>query len=323
MSTDPLRVYELYGLRVASPIPLAVPESDETKADLEIRLGAAAAVPAAPPPGKLIREFTWGEGNGLACSRDEEGYLLRFYSTCDFRIDSTLRAVEICPDPELDPDMLAPLLEGPVISGILALQGECVLHASAVEVAGRALAFVGGSGKGKSTMATLLCLSGASLVSDDVLRIDLSGDEARCFPGARRTRLRSNAAGLLDSLSAGEVERTGDDRFGADFAAGRSERPLLTAILVPKPSRTAEAVRLERLDAAKGFVVLSSFPRIYGWREGDWLRQQFQSFSQLAKSVPVFTAEVPWGPPFDPGIAGELMALTGLVVGEEAVGREK
>ena len=323
MSTHPLPVYELHGLRVASVIPLGVPKSDRSTVDLEIRRGATAAVPAAPPPGKLIREFTWGEGNGLACSRDEEGYLLRFYSTCDFRIDSALRAVEICPDPELDPGMLAPLLEGPVISGILALDGECVLHASAVEVEGRALAFVGGSGQGKSTLATLLCLGGASLVSDDVLRVDLSGEEARCFPGGRRTRLRSNAAALLDSLPAGEVERTADDRFGADLAAGRSERPLLTGILVPQPSRTAEAVRLERLGPTKAFLVLSTFPRIFGWRDGAPLRPQFEAFTRLARSVPVFNAEVPWGPPFDPGLAGELLSLTGLVVGEEAVGSEQ
>ena len=317
MSTHPLPVYEIHGLRVASVIPLGVPESDQTKVDLEIRSGTMAAVPAAPPPGKVIRAFTFGEGGGVACSRDEEGYLLRFYSTCDFRLDSALGAVEIRPDPELDPGMLAPLLEGPVISGILALDGECVLHASAVEVEGRALAFVGGSGQGKSTLATLLCLGGASLVSDDVLRVDLSGEEARCFPGGRRNRLRSNAAALLDSLPAGEVERTGDDRVGADLAAGRSARPLLTGILVPQPSRTAEAVRLERLDPAKAFVVLSSFPRIYGWRESAPLRRQFEAFTRLARSVPVFNAEVPWGPPFDPGIAGELMALTGLAVGTE------
>ena len=222
MPTHPLTVYELHGLRVASVVPLGVPESDQTKVDLELHRGAAAAVPAAPPPGEVIREFTWGEGNGVACSRDEDGYLLRFYSTCDFRLDSALRAVEIRPDPELDPGLLAPLLEGPVLSTILALEGECVLHASAVEVGGRALAFIGGSGRGKSTLAALICLGGASLVSDDVLRVDLSGEEARCFPGGRRTRLRSNAAALLDSLPAGEVERTADDRFGADLAGGRS-----------------------------------------------------------------------------------------------------
>ena len=319
MSTHPLPVYELHGLRVASVIPLGVAESDPTKVDLEIRLGAAAAVPAAPPPGEVIREFTWGEGNGVACSRDEDGYLLRFYSTCDFRLDSALRAVEIRPDPDLDPNMLAPLLESPVISSILALKGECVLHASAVEVEGRALAFIGGSGRGKSTLATLLCLGGASLVSDDVLRVDLSGEEARCFPGGRRTRLRPNAAGLLDSLSAGEVARTADDRLGADFAAGRGKRPLLMGILVPQPSRTAEAVRLERLGPTEAFLVLSTFPRIFGWRDSAPLRPQFEAFTRLARSVPVFNAEVPWGPPFDPGLADELLAA----VRKSAVGSER
>jgi hypothetical protein len=315
MPTHPLTVYELHGLRVASAIPLGAPVSDETTADLEIRFGATAAVPAVPPPGKVIREFTSAEGSGVACSCDAEGYLLRYYSTCDFRIDPTLRTAEVRPDPELDPDLLAPLIEGPVLACIMALEGECVLHASAVEVEGRALAFIGGSGQGKSTLATLLCLSGASLVSDDVLRVDLSGSEPRCFLGGRRTRLRSNAELLLDSLPVAEVERTADDRLGADFASGRSEHPLLTGILVPQPSRTVEAVRLERLGPAEAFVVLSSFPRIFGWREDAPLRRQFEAFTRLARSVPVFTAEVPWGPPFDPGLVRDLLALTGLAVG--------
>jgi hypothetical protein len=78
-------------------------------------------------------------------------------------------------------------------------------------------------------------------------------------------------------------------------------------------------VRLERLGPTEAFLVLSTFPRIFGWRDSAPLRPQFEAFTRLARSVPVFNAEVPWGPPFDPGLADELLAA----VRKSAVGSER
>ena len=307
MVSEPRPIYEIHGLRVASAIRLGVAEVDGTATDLEIGQGPAVAVSAEPPPGRLLREVSFGGGRGVALARDAEGYLLRLYGTCDFRIDGARRTIEARPAPELDPLMLAPLIEGAVLACVLALEGECVLHASAVEMDGGAVALVGRSGQGKSTLATLLCLGGASLVSDDVLRVDLSGEAPRCFPGGRRVRLRPHAGPLLDALPDGAVERTVDDRLGADFAAGRSERPRLAAILIPRPSRSAVAPRLVRLRPAQALVALSRYPRVYGWRDGEPLRRQFEAFSRLARTVTVATAELPWGPPFDSGLCRALL----------------
>lgn len=52
---------------------------------------------------------------------------------------------------------------------LLMQQGHLVLHASAVNVNGNAIAFLGNSGSGKSTMATFLSKKGYPLITDDVL----------------------------------------------------------------------------------------------------------------------------------------------------------
>ena len=62
-----------------------------------------------------------------------------------------------------------------VIGACLVLQGRVAIHANAVALAGLAAAFVGYSGRGKSTL-TAYCLSrGAGFVTDDVLSVNSVG----------------------------------------------------------------------------------------------------------------------------------------------------
>ena len=63
------------------------------------------------------------------------------------------------------------------------LRGLEVLHASAVEVDGGAVAFVGRSGAGKTSLALALCRRGAAFLSDDVLALERVGEELVGHPG--------------------------------------------------------------------------------------------------------------------------------------------
>jgi hypothetical protein len=61
--------------------------------------------------------------------------------------------------------------------GILTYQrGYLILHGSAVNIDGNAVAFLGGCGEGKSTTAAALNKRGHSLITDDVLVIDFDED---------------------------------------------------------------------------------------------------------------------------------------------------
>jgi len=59
-------------------------------------------------------------------------------------------------------------LLGPVLAVICYLRGALPLHASALRIAGRAIAIAGRSGAGKSTLAAALSRRGHSLVTDDI-----------------------------------------------------------------------------------------------------------------------------------------------------------
>lgn len=70
------------------------------------------------------------------------------------------------------------------------LQGIEAFHASAVGLEGRAVAFIGPSGAGKTSLVVALALRGGSFVTDDVLALESHGDELRAHPGAAVASIR-------------------------------------------------------------------------------------------------------------------------------------
>src|SRR5262249_5353772 len=85
-------------------------------------------------------------------------------------------------------------LLGQALSFALAKSGVEPLHGSAIEHEGEAIAFVGGSGYGKSTLAASFIAAGCTLLTDDllVLKSDARGVDA--FPGPARIKLFPEAA---------------------------------------------------------------------------------------------------------------------------------
>lgn len=95
-----------------------------------------------------------------------------------------------------------------------ALNGMEVLHASGVVVDGNAIAFVGHSGAGKTSLAVHLVDQGASLLADDVVALSAAGGVVRAHPGVRFTNVAQ------EQIEAIEPDRR--ERFGR--VIGRSEK---------------------------------------------------------------------------------------------------
>jgi hypothetical protein len=80
------------------------------------------------------------------------------------------RNVVIEPDDDADPSFVRLFLLGSVMGLLCHQRGLLPLHASAVEIGGEALAFIGVQGQGKSTIAAhCLAQRPARLVADDIL----------------------------------------------------------------------------------------------------------------------------------------------------------
>jgi hypothetical protein len=125
-----------------------------------------------------------------------------------------------------------PFVVGMAFGALLHQRGDLVLHASVVDIGGRAVAFCGVSGSGKSTLAAALDLNGHALVADDICRVTFEqSGRPLAQPDGRRLKLWADATGAL-----GLDERRGPQlrqRFGKYYVkpVGASGAPLPLAAL--------------------------------------------------------------------------------------------
>jgi hypothetical protein len=303
------RMYEQCGMRLRAPLDLRLPEATADDWDVDVTWGADLVECRDRPDGELVAELALDDGAWwYRATWTGSEYHLRFFECGDFIVSADLDAVEIRSAQTDQSAILPVLMAGTVTSFLLTLRGSTVLHASGVELDGRALAFVGPSGQGKTTLATLVALHGARLLTDDVLTVD-PGPPVTCLGGATELRLREAAASLADTAPAGATRRTADDRMALTLERAPAVPYPLAAIVVPNPSRTDPELQLTLVEPSLALMAMLAIPRVYGWATRDVLARDFATLSALTNAVPVYKAVVPWGPPFDPTIAEALTRL--------------
>ncbi|MGH3903813.1 MAG: hypothetical protein ACRDTE_06445 [Pseudonocardiaceae bacterium] len=308
--------YRAHGLVISSAVELALPPGAPASGmpDLVLRWGVQRPIPPDYPPGSRLAWRSGPDGRVLySLGRDRDRTVLRYPGLCDFAGDRDLSDVTVHLHPGADPGLIPVLAAGALLAVHLKLRHELVMHASAVRLDGGALAFVGASGMGKSTLAAALCRNGCQLVADDVLRVDLTDTAVvRVYPGSTESRLRMNARQLADAAPPDAVRPTADGRLALRPRACAGESLPLSACVVPRPTRQAVEVSVRRLPTTPALLRMIQFPRVVGWSEPMSTAREFQALADLVERVPIFEASVPWGPPFRPEVlAGLLDAVAG------------
>lgn len=279
--------------------------------DLVVTKGECRAIPWERPSPDVIAEAFDGEGwpRYSFCTLEDERTVARFYAFADFVLDGERRHAVCHRDPGITDGMAGLLVPGNVLSYLLSVAGECVLHASAVEFSpGQAVAFVGPTARGKTTCATLLCAEGCPLITDDVLVLGLSEGPPRCRRGATTLRLRPQQADLVSRFArAPSVTDTPDGRLAVRPRDLAGDGLALSAIVAPAASRHDNSFRLKRLSKSEALGLILAMPRIEGWRSAAHLSRMFAQAATVAEAVPVVEMNVPWGPPFGSEIGAELI----------------
>ena len=184
-AASPPHGYRAYGMAIRSDLPL--PELDRDTADvpdLAIRLGATGR-PLPQPPSAAVCEYS------------PESQYVAWPGVGAFLIHGT-HTIVIEPAPGVSTPLLNLPLLGPVMALLLHLRGMLVLHASAVDLGGRAVAFLGHKGAGKSTAAGAFIAAGHRLLADDVLAIDISDPaNPNIVPAFPQLKLAEDAASGL------------------------------------------------------------------------------------------------------------------------------
>lgn len=160
--------YHAYGLGFQSAF--ALPELTaraEHKADVTIRAGAVR---------KLAAEADLCPEQPFHIT--QAGTYLFFSQIGAFLVRGGHEII-VEPLPNIEERLVRLPLLGTVLAVLLHQRGKLVLHASAVALDGRVIAFIGEKGSGKSTMAAALYRRGHELLADDVVALDL---EIGCPP---------------------------------------------------------------------------------------------------------------------------------------------
>jgi hypothetical protein len=122
------------------------------------------------------------------------------------------------------------LLIAQVLPFAAVLRGLEVFHASAVELDGRAVAVVGPSGAGKTSLALALCESGASFIADDVLVLEAAGTALWAHPGCPLANVRERFVRMVGAVEPAPLRAL----FLLDRRADGAAPPLFEPVTDPR-----------------------------------------------------------------------------------------
>ena len=229
--------------------------------------------------------------------RGADRFRLTFDDTGAFDVSLDGREVAWAPAAGADPDLAQIDLLGRVLSLAVHASGDVCLHASAVRVDGNAIAFLGPKGFGKSALAMALVSAGATLLTDDTLRLRL-GPRTMATPGLHSIRLWNDVADHLGRRSAMVPEPDGGKLVGRslpDDEVSHESVPLAALYLLspvrPTPDvATGRRTLLPSVEATLGVLQHAKIALLLGKSEGAVLLHRAAA---LTSATPVFRLEVP------------------------------
>ena len=225
-------------------------------------------------PGREYFGFFYGDGARFAVGR---------------------RGHEVCADWPEDYSLedACTYLLGPVMGFVLRLRGTVCLHASAVDVDGRAIALVGLPGAGKSTTAAAFASAGFPVLSDDIVALADQGTQFLVQPGYPRVNLWPDSVrrlfGAEDALP--RITPTWEKRYlpleenGHHFASS----PLRLGAIYILDSRESSlsAPIIEEVPGKEAFMALVANTYVNYLLNQEMRRTEFDVLGRVVSEIPI------------------------------------
>ena len=273
-----------FGLAVEADFALpGGPGQAHERADVELRRATAEEVEAAASPAEEVVWTTSFDGRDFELRRGRDGdHVFVYGDAARLHLDAQASRILCWAADDADPGWQRLLLDtGLWVTSFC--RGFELLHASAVELGGRAVALVGRTGGGKTTLAAELVRRGHPLVSDDVVALSRAGEQIAAHPGPPFMNLPLAPPPRPQPADIGaEVARFGDEAWVHVTGMPAAALPLGSICFLERVP--GAATELRRVDA----TALDLLPHHFGVpAPGERRRQLFEVFSDVAERVPV------------------------------------
>jgi len=249
-------------------------------------------------PARILSRRSEPEGSAdpsfiLTQHGEEEGFELSYSDGARFVVDGPAMRVWGTYQPPLTADDMATYFLGPVLGFLLRWRNITCLHASGVEIGGRAVCFCGDAGYGKSTTAAALALRGLPVLAEDIVALEESGDEFHAVPGYPRVCLWPESVSMLlgraDALP--QLTPAWEKRYleldGQRAKFSQTKLPLGVVYVFAPRSSDESAPRVEKLSPREALLDLVQNTYM-NWVLGRQQRaDEFDTLSRLVQQIPV------------------------------------
>jgi hypothetical protein len=236
----------------------------------------------------------------VAFARIQGGYLLRFIGLADFEIRPAAQRIDAY-RPTTTPGYTFNHLLLDQVLPLTAVGGDRLsLHASVIEVHGGAVAFLGATQQGKSTIAAALGRRGHTLLSDDccVIRRTPAGfDVIPTYPGLRLfPDIARRLFGERQRLSADVAHYSTKQRIVPEGAGARARVPLRCVYSLAARDASAAAQQPRIDERSRREAVLDLVGGTFYLDVGDARRAQegFELAAAAADACAVRLLTMPW-----------------------------
>lgn len=225
--------------------------------------------------------------------RQTDGFLLRFLGEADFAIDADCRRVTGWPVPSVAENHFHSLYCNAVLPLIGDHLGGLFLHGSAVAVGGRAVAFLGQSGDGKTTLAGAFAKAGHPYLTEDVIELVVGAGTYYLQPKASGLRLFADSAAYVlgNDPELAEGEEKVDVADAIALPARHTPAPLAAIFLLGSDHNAPLAIA--QMDQHRAAQQLLPHSFVLDVEDKPRLRGHFSRIMGVACEVSCYSVDYP------------------------------